>query len=220
MQQIGRRAKLFDPGYELIPQPAGHTLLEINADHWKSFRSRPPADPHRPARRTHSLQGHAHRALVILKAHDRGETRGGIHRGPRARYPAGNASTEITIIWTPWPSLALPAMAPARPASASARHRHQHRPRPYSTAGETRTTTDHRGWAARPHMVNPSPDSQTHGDKTMPMMTPGQADVWRSIFAGHEGTDHGMSALIAHTATPTPTPAPRPRRRPLRGGLD
>ncbi len=34
-QQIGRRKTMNDPGYEAVLQPAGHTLVEINADLWK-----------------------------------------------------------------------------------------------------------------------------------------------------------------------------------------
>jgi phage terminase large subunit GpA-like protein len=36
-QQVGRRKQMHDPGYEPVPQPAGHTLVEINSDCWKSF---------------------------------------------------------------------------------------------------------------------------------------------------------------------------------------
>jgi phage terminase large subunit GpA-like protein len=35
--QIGsNRRKMRDPGYEEVAQPNGHSLIEINADHWKS----------------------------------------------------------------------------------------------------------------------------------------------------------------------------------------
>ena len=36
-QQVSRRAMTHEPGYEPVKQPAGHALVEINADHWKSF---------------------------------------------------------------------------------------------------------------------------------------------------------------------------------------
>jgi phage terminase large subunit GpA-like protein len=36
IQQISRRAMTHEPGYELVAQPAGHRLVEINADAWKT----------------------------------------------------------------------------------------------------------------------------------------------------------------------------------------
>ena len=60
-------------------------------------------------------------------------------------------------------------------------------------------------------MVTPSPDSQTHGDKTMANMTPGQAAVWRSIFADMKARIMACPTLIAHspeTVDVTTAPAP------------
>lgn len=38
VEQVGpKRKTMFDPGYELVAQPAGYALLEINADMWKSY---------------------------------------------------------------------------------------------------------------------------------------------------------------------------------------
>jgi phage terminase large subunit GpA-like protein len=37
VQQLGRRAIQQEPGYERLRQPGGHVLVEINADHWKSY---------------------------------------------------------------------------------------------------------------------------------------------------------------------------------------
>ncbi len=37
IRQLGGRKIAHDPGYELAPQQAGHALLEINADFWKSW---------------------------------------------------------------------------------------------------------------------------------------------------------------------------------------
>jgi phage terminase large subunit GpA-like protein len=37
IQQIGRRVRMHDPGYERSPQPGGYDLLDINADFWKSY---------------------------------------------------------------------------------------------------------------------------------------------------------------------------------------
>jgi phage terminase large subunit GpA-like protein len=37
VQQLNRRLIYHDPGYEVVPQPAGHFLVEINADWWKSY---------------------------------------------------------------------------------------------------------------------------------------------------------------------------------------
>jgi phage terminase large subunit GpA-like protein len=37
VQQLGRRSILQEPGYESVRQPQGYNLVEINADHWKSF---------------------------------------------------------------------------------------------------------------------------------------------------------------------------------------
>lgn len=37
VQQLGRRRAMHEPGYEIVPQSAGHNLVEVNADHWKSY---------------------------------------------------------------------------------------------------------------------------------------------------------------------------------------
>jgi hypothetical protein len=37
VQQLGRRRIAHDPGFEVVPQPAGHALVEISADYWKSW---------------------------------------------------------------------------------------------------------------------------------------------------------------------------------------
>lgn len=36
VQQLGRRKIMHEPGYEAVKQSAGHVLVEINADHWKT----------------------------------------------------------------------------------------------------------------------------------------------------------------------------------------
>jgi hypothetical protein len=36
VQQLAKRIIYHDPGYEVVPQPAGHALVEINTDWWKS----------------------------------------------------------------------------------------------------------------------------------------------------------------------------------------
>jgi phage terminase large subunit GpA-like protein len=37
VKQLTRRRILSEPGYEAVAQPEGHNLVEINADHWKSW---------------------------------------------------------------------------------------------------------------------------------------------------------------------------------------
>jgi phage terminase large subunit GpA-like protein len=36
VEQIGRRKAMFEPGYEVVAQPAGHNLMQINSDRWKT----------------------------------------------------------------------------------------------------------------------------------------------------------------------------------------
>lgn len=35
--QLARRKIFHEPGYEVVPQPAGYSLAEINVDYWKSY---------------------------------------------------------------------------------------------------------------------------------------------------------------------------------------
>lgn len=37
VQQLGKRSMHQEPGYEAVRQPAGHVLVEVNADWWKSY---------------------------------------------------------------------------------------------------------------------------------------------------------------------------------------
>jgi hypothetical protein len=73
-----------EPGYEVVPQPAGYSLVEINADFWKSWvHARLQTPVGQPGGLT-LFHGIGQRAPEFCQAPDRREARGGIHRRPRA----------------------------------------------------------------------------------------------------------------------------------------